>query len=235
MPSSPPTVPLTSVPTPSHIVVDLMTHGSQAATAPWWGVPAIAGGFLIVGGFLTFIFTQVSEKKKYVRERTDRETKEVVGQGAELLTAGNKVRDIALLGLKGTVTDFARRLAKDGKPALESFVLASNRFRLVVPLELRGVFEKYLATTMTLFVPPFTATSQEIAIRNAAQASNDMLDALRTHEGRKPFNIAVGKFDVREKAAASTSILIEEMIRETNDQDQSKEQTPQDSGGTAPH
>lgn len=201
-----------------------MTHGTTASVSPWWGVPVIAGGFLILGGFLTFLFTRANEKKKYERERTDREIKEIVDQGAELLTAGNKMREIALLGLRGTVTEFARRLAKQGKPALDPFVLATNRFRLVVPLEMRELFEKYIAAVMVLFIPPFAAPGQQTAVELAAQRSNEMLDALRTLQGRKPFNITAGKMDVPERAAKSTAMLMEEMIQEAINEEQAKEE-----------
>lgn len=33
-------------------------------TAPWWGVPTVAGLFLIIGGVLSFLSTNLSDKRK---------------------------------------------------------------------------------------------------------------------------------------------------------------------------
>jgi hypothetical protein len=38
------------------------------ATAPWWGVPVIAGGFLLIGAVLGFLFTSVADWRKHRRE-----------------------------------------------------------------------------------------------------------------------------------------------------------------------
>ncbi len=39
-----------------------------ADAAPWWGVPLIAGAFLLTGALIAFISTSVSDRKK-TRER----------------------------------------------------------------------------------------------------------------------------------------------------------------------
>lgn len=41
---------------------------SPTEPAPWWGVPVIAGGFLILGGLLAFTSTWLSDRRKLRRE-----------------------------------------------------------------------------------------------------------------------------------------------------------------------
>lgn len=40
-----------------------------AATAPWWGVPVVAGSFLIVGALLGFWFNRLQDERKAKRDR----------------------------------------------------------------------------------------------------------------------------------------------------------------------
>ena len=42
--------------------------GSVSEAAPWWSVAVIAGGFLILGGLLTFWYTSVHDKRRLRRE-----------------------------------------------------------------------------------------------------------------------------------------------------------------------
>ena len=39
------------------------------ATAPWWGVPVVAGTFLLVGAVVGFFLNRLQESRKYERER----------------------------------------------------------------------------------------------------------------------------------------------------------------------
>lgn len=41
---------------------------SPADAAPWWGVPLIAGAFLLTGALIAFISTSVSDRRKLARE-----------------------------------------------------------------------------------------------------------------------------------------------------------------------
>ncbi len=42
----------------------MLTGATVQATAPWWGVPTVAGCFLIIGGMLSFLSTYFSDKRK---------------------------------------------------------------------------------------------------------------------------------------------------------------------------
>ncbi|WIE74488.1 hypothetical protein [Curtobacterium sp. MCSS17_007] len=52
-------------PSPSPIVVEL---SNQASTAPWWGVPVIAGIFLLAGACLGYVFNRSMDRRRNLRE-----------------------------------------------------------------------------------------------------------------------------------------------------------------------
>ncbi|WIE74487.1 hypothetical protein [Curtobacterium sp. MCSS17_007] len=53
--------------------VHLHAVGQAAApTAPWWGVPVVAGCFLIVGAILGFLFNRLQDKHRAKREKLER-------------------------------------------------------------------------------------------------------------------------------------------------------------------
>lgn len=81
-------MPQTPTPTPSPtIVVDLVSSGS----APWWGVPVIAGIFLMAGAVLGFLFNQSIERKKVLREDQIRWHNVVRELAAEVLVLGDNL------------------------------------------------------------------------------------------------------------------------------------------------
>jgi len=49
-------------------------------TAPWWGVPVIAGGFLLLGGTLTFLYTYLNDRRKSRLEDNRRFETEIIQQ-----------------------------------------------------------------------------------------------------------------------------------------------------------
>jgi hypothetical protein len=187
---------------------------AAAEPAPWWGVAVIAGSFLIVGAFLTFLFARWNESTKFRRERGSRLDKEVVDRGAELITAGNKMREIALLGLNRSVSDFATLLAAQARPAIDNLSLAANKFRLVQPLSIEDVLMRYMSTTMVLFLPPFAKPGQKYAIAEQTRATQELQNALRSIEGRDPLEFKPTERDLEASTRASAETLLEEMIME---------------------
>ncbi|MDN4647245.1 hypothetical protein [Curtobacterium sp. PsM8] len=196
---------------PSHIVVELV---SNAGSTPWWGAAVITGSFLLVAGFFTYLFAKKNETTKFMRETAARKNAEVAELGAELITSGNKVKDIALLALSHPLTEFMQVLVNQGKPAWDTFTLASNRFQLAYPRSMEGDFKRYLTTTMSLMLPPFEQPGQLHAIEEQAKASLALTNALRILQGREPIEAEIDKSTLIENTKQSTSVLIDEMVGE---------------------
>lgn len=156
---------------------------------PEWAVALLAGGFALLGGFVTFLLTRWNESTQFKRENQLRDDSEVAERGAELITAGNQMRDIAVLGLRRSVTEFTSLLATRATPAMDAFILASNKFRMVHPRSMDDLVKRYVATTAVLFLPLFAKPGQEHAVAEQSNVSNELLDALRVLRGREALNI----------------------------------------------
>lgn len=70
-------------PSPSPLLVDIMDGGS----APWWGVPVIAGVFLILGAAVGFWFNWQIESRKLSRIEAVRWDADIREYTAELISA----------------------------------------------------------------------------------------------------------------------------------------------------
>lgn len=184
------------------------------ATAPWWGVPVVAGTFLVLGGVLSFLFTRWNDSAKYERERSHQRVKELVELGAQVTTAATAVREIALLGLRRSLNEFAPIIAAKGRPAIDELTLTVNRFRLRQPLSMNKETAEYLTYTMALLIPPFGKAGQEYALHEQMKASVAFTNALRKLQGEEPFEIPMGESTLRANAETSTALFMEELLEE---------------------
>jgi len=64
-------------------------------TAPWWGVPVIAGSFLLLGTVVGFLFNRANEDRKAKRDRSLRWDDAIRGQCAEVIVAARAIYKLA--------------------------------------------------------------------------------------------------------------------------------------------
>jgi hypothetical protein len=60
-------------------------------SAPWWGVPVVAGAFLLIGGLLTFLFNFALDRARARRESRQRWDGALLEAGAELLQTAQAI------------------------------------------------------------------------------------------------------------------------------------------------
>ncbi|MBV1778682.1 hypothetical protein KRR55_06090 [Paeniglutamicibacter sp. ABSL32-1] len=70
------------MPTPPQVIVNMPDTG-----APWWGVPLLAGFFLLVGSMITFLSLRASDKRKAERDKAERIMMDTRSVGLEYLAA----------------------------------------------------------------------------------------------------------------------------------------------------
>ena len=63
---------------------------AATAAAPWWGVPVVAGAFLLLGGLLAAVYGRRNESKKLATDQRLRFDVEVVDLVVEVLTFSDK-------------------------------------------------------------------------------------------------------------------------------------------------
>lgn len=201
---------MTPSPAPSPIVEQI----SAVAAAPWWGVPVTAGVFLLLGGVLTFLFTRWNDRTKYERERKREDVKELVELGAQLIAAGTKVREFAMLGLTRPVSEFAQMVADQGRPLMDNFGLAASRFRLIQPNEMNKVSGEYILRAAVMMLPPYAKDGQEWAVQEHTKASIALTDALRAVQGHSVVPAEHKDHDLVKNAGKAMEVLADEIKQE---------------------
>lgn len=178
-----PTMP-SPFPTPSpdlaRIVVDSAVSGGEA---PWWGIPVVAGGFLILGSVLSFLFTMRTEDRKSKREAKQQADQLLLDAGAELLAAGDLIREVGLKALPRSTAEFVEVLAAESNTVSKAFQVASRRFSFIMPSSYESDFKDYVKYTVMLLVPPFETPGQSAMLDQQHDASVSLVARMRKLRG----------------------------------------------------
>lgn len=79
-------------PSPDPILIQMVGGGDSA---PWWGVPAVAGAFLIIGAVLGFYFNRQQEKWKAKREDVRKWDDKILEKSAEYIQTADRLAALA--------------------------------------------------------------------------------------------------------------------------------------------
>lgn len=152
---------------------------------PWWGVPVVAGAFLLVGGFLTYLYTRSAETRKASREEQQRRADEVLETGLAMLTAGAQIRNFGLLTLRRAPSQSLLLLAQIGRGRIDAFVAASQRFSITMPAGFQRDFQDYVAATSMLVIPPFQRPGQELMLGKQSKHERELVRLMRAMRGQE--------------------------------------------------
>lgn len=89
---------------------------SPADVPPWWGVPLIAGGFLLTGALIAFISTSVSDRRKLAREDRRQWDREIRDSYIEISDQVDLIVDYRYRG--GEPDEYKRARYEVGRAAL---------------------------------------------------------------------------------------------------------------------
>lgn len=82
-----------NAPTPTPTPLTDLTHLlDRVDAAPWWGVPVIAGGFLVIGAFLGFFLNTLQDDRRAARELQIRFLEQRLVSASRLLGIADDVR-----------------------------------------------------------------------------------------------------------------------------------------------
>jgi len=149
-------MPPTPTPTPTPFLIEVVGGGDGA---PWWGVPVIAGSFLVLGAVLAFMFSSIQEKRRVelqISQRWDQDLREhvsaVIALSRQLRTAAVDFRALADTMAIVAVDEMQRD--ESPMPPSEHIVVVAeltdtfnalvrecNMLRLVAPLGVRQAAE----------------------------------------------------------------------------------------------
>lgn|SRR5690625_2682942 len=192
------------------------------AQPPWWGVPVIAGAFLLLGGACTFLYTLLQESRKRKLDQLGKNVDDMIACGADLLEAGRKVRDLGMLRFNHTTEQYAKMAAERAPQLMDRLHLAASRFSLVMPNELEKSFQEYLAWSSMLLIPPFGESGMELAVNRQCQASRALTDEIRKNRGldglvQKSEASAYSSEVAKERVDALRDAFIDEVDEEHTD------------------
>jgi hypothetical protein len=171
-------------PSPSPLVVQIV--GGEAA--PWWGVPVIAGAFLLIGAVVAFLLNRSLEASKATREARTRWHTDVRSLGAEVLAIALQMTDtydlIQSTGTENQVVRERRSALKVELTRLRSTLLNKiNEVVIVAPPLTTVMFEYgYQAHTATLEVEPYKDARIK-AIADLQTARANVVTGLREYLG----------------------------------------------------
>lgn len=174
-------------PTPEPTIV-LNQIVSSADSAPWWGVPAIAGAFLLIGGLLTYIYTRHTERTKAQRAQQEKWDEDLLLTGLALLAEGERVRNVALLTLRRTPSESLNLITEQGMSLVDGFTKASRRFSITMPQHFQGDYDGYIMWTLMLVTPPFQRPGQELALQRQVEFERALVTRLRATRRLSPLS-----------------------------------------------
>lgn len=101
-----------------HILLASPSATAAVSTAPWWGVPVIAGSFLLLGAVLGFFFNRANDKSRAKREADARWLELVRTLSAAILAHAERIEDLNVsndyylsLGMDDSVSMKARTVS----------------------------------------------------------------------------------------------------------------------------
>lgn len=115
-----------------------ITGGSSA---PWWGVPVIAGGFLVLGAILGFIFNRLNDRRRERREDSTKWHSLVRELSAEIITHTDRVWELRGQASEPRPMTFGaeearQKLAIELRAATNSLRDKANELMLLAPKDL---------------------------------------------------------------------------------------------------
>ncbi|WIB60219.1 hypothetical protein DEJ13_17540 [Curtobacterium sp. MCLR17_007] len=170
--------------------------------APWWGVPVVAGCFLIVGALLGFFFNRIQDDRHAKRERHARWDENLLSYTSNVVTM---VRQFIQDGMEydmvvGTLADAAVSQMQAGEPvspppigdasiaalddSFEALMRQIATLKLVAPADVRDV-----ASRLESAAPKFLKTHTEVVttqrgvsqLHQLHQMATELEEAVRKH------------------------------------------------------
>lgn len=198
-----------ATPSPSPILIELV-GGSPGA--PWWGVPAVAGAFLLIGGYLTYFYNRRHDTRKALRDKQALWDADLLDKGAELLAAGESMRDIGTLILRRDAAAATKLVVERGPVAIAAFKIAYSRFDLVMPRGIEKAAKEYASWSLSLVLPPYQLEGQDLKVRRHIKAGQQLRSELRALRNLEPLPVPdIEPLATNRSAEAVTSMLVDEL------------------------
>lgn len=171
---------MSATPYPSPVLVEVI---NSADNAPWYGVPAVAGVFLLLGGYLTYLLNRANEKRRIKTERDNALTEELMEHAAELIALGREFSALGQKTISTSLPEFFPELVERSTDLIGRHSVVYNRFRLAMPQSIQNAVVAYSTACIALTVPPFDGPSMMMRLELHVRTEQELVNALRRLRG----------------------------------------------------
>ncbi|MDR6794732.1 hypothetical protein J2X12_004120 [Pseudarthrobacter oxydans] len=168
-------------PTPPPVIINMPDTG-----APWWGVPLLAGLFVIIGALVTFISTKASDKRKAKREDKVRVATESTESASTFMEQAARIEKAVAQQLTLSHVKFQGDYMNDIAALLEELDTAWTKFELVADKELLQPGKDLFAATIAMALPDLTEESTSHFRGEYHRKHLALVNALRVMNGVDP-------------------------------------------------
>lgn len=200
-------------PSPDPFLIQVMGGGDGA---PWWGVPVIAGLFLLIGGYLSYLWARSNDKRRAEAERTNALTEELVERSVEFIALGSEFGTLGQRSLVTPLEEFLPKLVTESNSLIAQHSLIFNRFRLLMPQSIQKSVTAYSAACISLTFPPFDIETMNPRLERYVQLERALVNDLRRLRGLKPLDTS-GTIDTQEKRTAFADRATDQLLKAMTD------------------
>jgi hypothetical protein len=154
--------------------------------APWWGVPLLAGLFVIIGAAVTFFSTMTSDRRKAKREDKVRVATGSTESASSFLEQAARIEKAVAQQLTLSHVKFQGDYLNDIAALLEDLDTAWTKFELVADKELLQPGKDLFAATIAMALPDLSEESTSHFRGEYHRKHLALVNALRAMNGVEP-------------------------------------------------
>lgn len=190
---------MTPSPSPIPEVVALLSESDHGA--PWWGVPVVAGGFLLLGGVVGYFFNRLQDDRRVRREKAERWDQDLLNYASNAMSIARQfIQDclehdtvvgaqagVAVKQMKaGERIDMPFIDEPSGRAMSNSFdalMLVATSLRLVAPLSVRTAVTNLQTAATHLLTANVHQRGIFDEVQRLQSTSTELEESVRKHFG----------------------------------------------------
>lgn len=189
--------------TPPPVIINMPDTG-----APWWGVPLLAGLFVIIGALVTFISTKASDKRKAKREDKVRIATESTESASKLLEEAGRIEKAVAQQMTLSHVKFQGDYLNEVSALIDDLDSAWTKFELVADKDLLHPGGELFAAAIALSLPDLSEESTSRFRGEYHRKHLALVNALRVINGVEPIERDIKNPPTRKEALARHSEYI---------------------------
>ncbi|NHW45965.1 hypothetical protein HAV21_03510 [Paenarthrobacter sp. MSM-2-10-13] len=164
--------------TPPPVIINMPDTG-----APWWGVPLMAGVFLLIGAVIAFLSTRASDNRKAKRDKAERIMIDTRSVGLEYLEAATHLAEV----VKGQESEHRALPSSEYLLAIHDALIDLRakwrKFELFAQEDALKTGQALFNACLILMIPGFEKEEVAGSIRDFESAKLNFINTLRAASG----------------------------------------------------